>query len=218
MVFGRPARPGGEVLTFTDCAVVPEPTAEQLADIAIAAADARRRIVGDEPCVALLSFSTKGSAESPTVSRVREALALIRAREPGSWWTMAKSRRRSAGGKDCGAEAPGRRWPGRANDARVPEPRRRQHRIQAGAAAGRRRRARPDSAGARPTCSDLSRGASADAIFDVAAITALQSVARVARAHLAHGLRAVNTTEESDMSFTVKKHADVTILEVEGQR
>src|SRR5438093_8099923 len=46
------------VLTFTDCAVVPEPTPEQLADSAVAAARDRRRIVGDEPIVAFLSYST----------------------------------------------------------------------------------------------------------------------------------------------------------------
>src|SRR6266704_5041050 len=50
------------VLTFTDCAVVPEPTPEQLADAGAAAARDRRRIVGDEPVVAFLSYSTRGSA------------------------------------------------------------------------------------------------------------------------------------------------------------
>ena len=59
------------VLTFTDCAVVPEPSPEQLADAAVAAARDRRRIVGDEPIVALLSYSTKGSAAGPRVERVR---------------------------------------------------------------------------------------------------------------------------------------------------
>ena len=53
---------GDRVLTFTDCSVVPEPTPEQLADIALAAARDRRRIVGDKPVVAFLSYSTKGSA------------------------------------------------------------------------------------------------------------------------------------------------------------
>ncbi|HEY2849748.1 MAG TPA: phosphate acyltransferase, partial [Gemmatimonadaceae bacterium] len=53
--------PDDRVLTFTDCSVVPNPTADQLADIAIAAASARRKIVGDDPRVALLSYSTKGS-------------------------------------------------------------------------------------------------------------------------------------------------------------
>src|SRR5688500_13727454 len=73
---------GEEVLTFTDCAVVPSPTAAQLADIAVAAADDRRRVVGDEPRVALLSFSTRGSGFGPTVELVREAVALVRARRP----------------------------------------------------------------------------------------------------------------------------------------
>src|SRR3990172_7424728 len=49
---GAARESGEEVLTFTDCSVVPQPTAEQLADIALAAAEARRRIVGDEPRVA----------------------------------------------------------------------------------------------------------------------------------------------------------------------
>lgn len=72
-----------EVLTFSDCAVVPQPTSEQLADIAISAADARSRIVGDEPKVALLSYSTKSSGgTSQSITLVREALTLIRKRRP----------------------------------------------------------------------------------------------------------------------------------------
>lgn len=72
-----------EVLTFSDCAVVPQPTSEQLADIAIAAADARSRIVGDEPKIALLSYSTKGSGgNSQSIIVVREALELVHKRRP----------------------------------------------------------------------------------------------------------------------------------------
>ena len=56
-----------EVLTFTDAAVVPDPTAVQLAEIALSAARDRRRIVGDEPVVAFLSYSTKGSADGSKV-------------------------------------------------------------------------------------------------------------------------------------------------------
>jgi len=70
------------VLTFTDCAVVPEPTPEQLADAACAAARDRRRIVGDEPVVALLSYSTRGSAAGARVERVRQAVAILRGRNP----------------------------------------------------------------------------------------------------------------------------------------
>lgn len=82
-----PAFRGGdadEVLTFSDCAVVPHPTADQLADIAIAAADARGAIVGDVPRVALLSYSTKGSGgNSQSIATIRTALELVRERRPG---------------------------------------------------------------------------------------------------------------------------------------
>ncbi|MBV9110488.1 MAG: phosphate acetyltransferase, partial [Gemmatimonadetes bacterium] len=71
-----------EVLTFTDGAVVPDPTAEQLADIALAAAEARPRIVGDAPRVAFLSYSTAGSAQGPSIEKVREALAIFRQKAP----------------------------------------------------------------------------------------------------------------------------------------
>jgi phosphate acetyltransferase len=67
--------PGDSVLTFTDCAVVPEPTPGQLAEIALAAARDRTRLVGDSPRVAFLSYSSKGSAEGPHVARVQEAAA-----------------------------------------------------------------------------------------------------------------------------------------------
>lgn len=73
-----------EVLTFADCAVVPELTSERLADIAISSADARSQIVGDEPRVALLSYSTHGSGGNrESVTMVRNALELVRARRPG---------------------------------------------------------------------------------------------------------------------------------------
>jgi phosphate acetyltransferase len=76
------ALPDGRVLTFTDCAVVPSPSAEQLADIALAASRDRVRLVGDQPRVAFLSFSTRGSASGPSIDRMRQAADRFRAIAP----------------------------------------------------------------------------------------------------------------------------------------
>ncbi|MFK0249308.1 phosphotransacetylase [Amycolatopsis azurea] len=75
--------PDGRRLTFSDCAVVPEPGAEQLADIALAAAATHRGLTGEDPVVAMLSFSTQGSADHQRVEVVREATSLVRRRKPG---------------------------------------------------------------------------------------------------------------------------------------
>lgn len=71
------------VLTYADCAVVPDPNAEQLAQIAVASAASHQRLTGETPRVALLSFSTRGSAEHPHVAKVRAALEIARKLAPG---------------------------------------------------------------------------------------------------------------------------------------
>ncbi len=71
------------ILVFADCAVLPDPTAAELAQIAISSAQTARDIAGIEPRVALLSFSTKGSAKHERVEKVIEALGIAKAMDPG---------------------------------------------------------------------------------------------------------------------------------------
>jgi len=71
-----------KVYGFSDCAVVPDPDASQLADIAVTTADNYRTLTGEEPHVAMLSFSTKGSASHPLIDKVIEATKLAKAKCP----------------------------------------------------------------------------------------------------------------------------------------
>ena len=71
-----------KILTFADCAVIPDPDEEQLASIAISSANTHKKLVESEPYVAMLSFSTKGSAEHPLVEKVINAKNIVQQKQP----------------------------------------------------------------------------------------------------------------------------------------
>jgi len=163
------------VLTFTDCAVVPEPTSEQLAEAALAAAHDRRRIVGDDPVVAFLSYSTKGSATGPRVERVRRALELLAARRPDFAFDGELQTDAALVLDVAARKAPGSAVAGRANVLVFPDldsgniGYKLVQRLGAWEAIG------PILQGLARPVADLSRGASADDIVDTVAVAVLQA-------------------------------------------
>jgi phosphate acetyltransferase len=163
------------ILALSDCAIVMEPTAVQLADIAISTAQSVRTLMQTEPVVALLSFSTKGSARHKAAHKVAEALQILRVRAPElkvDGEMQADAALVPAVGL---SKAPGSTVAGKANTLIFPDlgsaniAYKMVERLGDATAIG------PFLQGLAKAGNDLSRGCSAQTVFDVAVITALQA-------------------------------------------
>lgn len=177
--------PDGRAFAYGDCAVVPEPDAAQLADIAMSTADTFSALVGEEPHVALLSFSTLGSADHASIDVVRAALRLVHDRRPDLKADGEMQFDAAIVPEVAATKAPGSATAGLANVLIFPNLAAANIAYKITERLGGSRAYGPLFQGLAAPVNDLSRGCSARDIATIASITAVQAVA--AARSSAHG-------------------------------
>lgn len=163
-------------LIFADCAVMPNPTAEELASIAVASAQTAKSLVGVEPRVAMLSFSTKGSAEHEMIDKVREATRLAKEMNPALQIDGELQADAALVPSVGSSKAPGSAIAGHANVLVFPT-------LEAGNIGyklvqrlGNAEAVGPVLQGMAAPVNDLSRGCSVNDIYNMVVITANQAI------------------------------------------
>lgn len=177
MIMVVPASSCGEdkILIFSDPAFVPAPTTEQLADIAVSSANTYKALIGVEPVVAMLSFSTKGSAKHPAVDKVIEATKLAQEKAPDLAIEGELQADAAIVEKVGAKKAPGSKLAGHANVLVFPDLNSANISYKLVQRLGGAEAFGPIAQGLGAPVNDLSRGCSANDIVVLAAITSLQA-------------------------------------------
>jgi phosphate acetyltransferase len=169
--------PDGRPVAFGDCGVVPDPDADQMASIAISTARTFAALVDSEPRIAMLSFSTKGSAEHERVDKVRRATVLVGERAPGFAVDGELQFDAAWVAEVADAKAPGSPVAGSANVFVFPDLDSGNIAYKVAERLGGARAFGPLLQGLDGVLHDLSRGCSTDDILNVAVIAGLQALA-----------------------------------------
>jgi phosphate acetyltransferase len=164
------------ILVFADCAVMPDPNARELAEIAIATAQTTRALVGIEPKVAMLSFSTKGSAKTDATEKVIEATRIAKEMEPALQIDGELQADAALVSKVGQSKAPGSSVAGYANVLVFPDLNSGNIGYKLVQRLGNAEAVGPVLQGMAAPVNDLSRGCSSDDIYKMVAVTANQAI------------------------------------------